>query len=81
MKYSSFVEYIVLAIVDTSGKVQIEEVEDQEQGVVTCYVHVDPADVGKVIGRNGKVITAIRQIVSAIASKKQQKAFVKVVTE
>jgi predicted RNA-binding protein YlqC (UPF0109 family) len=37
-------------------------------------------DVGKVIGKSGRVISAIRQVVSAIASKSKEKAFVKVVT-
>lgn len=81
MNYNSFVEYIVLAIVDKPDEVRIEESYDEEQNTVTCYIYLDPTDVGKVIGRNGNVITAIRQIVSAIASKKKQKAFVKVVTE
>lgn len=81
MKYSTFVENIVTAIVDHPDKVQIDESVDQEGGVITCYIHLDPEDIGKVIGRNGNVITAIRQVTSAIASRRKEKAFVKVVTE
>lgn len=59
--------------------VQVDEEKDRD-GLV-FYVQVSPNDVGKVIGKNGRVVSAIRYLVSAAAAKDRQKAFVKIVTE
>ncbi len=79
MSYSRFVEHLVKAVVECPDEVEIEEEEDR--GTRTFFVHAAPEDVGKVIGKNGRVVTAIRCVVSAVAAKERERAFVKIVTE
>jgi uncharacterized protein len=64
-------EYIVGQIVDNPDKVDINEQEDQ--GIINFTVTVDPADMGKVIGKNGKVIRAIRNVIKISAIKQNKK--------
>ena len=79
MSYSPFVEELVKSIVSEPNSVEIDEV--LEGNTRTFNVRVAQDDVGKVIGKSGRVISAIRQVVSAIASKAKEKAYVKIVTE
>lgn len=59
--------FIVSAIVDNPDAVAIEE--QVEDGVTNLIVTVDPADMGKVIGKEGKVIRSIRNIMKIKAMK------------
>lgn len=79
MDYRPFVETLVRSVVEKPESLEIEE--ELEMGARTFYVRVDPEDVGKVIGKRGQVVSAIRCVVSAVAAKSREKAYVKVVTE
>ncbi len=79
MSYKPFVETVVKSLVEFPDQVVIEE--ELEGGVRTFFVKVNPDDVGKVIGKAGRVVSAIRCVVSAIASKSREKAYVRVVAE
>lgn len=79
MSYRPFVETLVRSVVENPDVIEIEE--EQEQGTRTFYVRVAPEDVGKVIGKTGRVVSAIRCVVSAVAAKSREKAFVKIVTD
>lgn len=79
MSYRPFVESLVKSVVENPDQIEIEE--DLEMGVRTFYVRVNPDDVGKVIGKSGRVVSAIRCVVSAVASKSREKAYVKIVTD
>ncbi len=79
MSYRPFVEKLIKEVVESPDQVEIEE--EEEDGVRTFFVRVAPDDVGKVIGKSGRVVSAIRCVVSAVAAKSQEKAFVKIVTE
>lgn len=59
--------FIVSAIVDHPDAVQIEEHE--EEGIQIYTVTVDPEDMGKVIGKEGKVIRSVRNIMKIKAMK------------
>ncbi|GIW60886.1 MAG: UPF0109 protein [Patescibacteria group bacterium] len=67
--------YIITSIVDKKDAVLIEE-EIQEDGTVTLRLHVDDADMGKVIGKEGRVIKAIRSIVRIAAIREQKKVYI-----
>ncbi len=60
--------YILQAIVDDQDAISIDEVTD-ETGLTTFNVTVAESDMGKVIGKAGKVINAIRQVVKIKAIK------------
>ncbi len=77
--YRPFVEILVKSVVEFPDELEIEE--EDEMGARTFYVHVNPEDVGKVIGKSGRVVSAIRCVVSAVAAKSREKAFVKIVTD
>jgi uncharacterized protein len=79
MSYRPFVENLVSSVVENPDEVSIEE--ELDMGVRTFYVRVNPDDVGKVIGKSGRVVSAIRCVVSAIAAKSREKAYVKIVTD
>lgn len=62
------VEYVARALVDKPDGVKVAEVQD---GNTTVYeLEVDEADVGKVIGRQGRVVRGIRALVKAAATRK-----------
>jgi predicted RNA-binding protein YlqC (UPF0109 family) len=79
MAYTELVETLVKGVVDNPDAVKVTE--DIEVGVRSFHVECDKEDVGKVIGKSGRVVSAIRCVVSAVASKERERAFVKVVTE
>ena len=62
-----FVEYIVKNLVDHPERVQILEI----QGTNTLILELscEKADIGKIIGKNGKTINAIRSLLMAVASR------------
>jgi predicted RNA-binding protein YlqC (UPF0109 family) len=69
----------VEVIVDHPEKIEIKK-EVGEQGVV-LNLEVDPEDVGSVIGKEGKTITAIRQIMRTFGLRKRAWISVKVLTQ
>ena len=74
----AFVDYIVRALVDEPGSVKIE-VEENEKEVKVININCKKADIGKIIGKNGKTIMAIRSLVTGAASRINQQVAVEVV--
>lgn len=64
-------EYIVTQIVDDPKKVEISEGEDN--GMINFAIKVAAEDMGKIIGKNGKVIRAIRNVIKISAIKQNKK--------
>jgi len=60
-------EYLVKSVVENPGEVEVEVVE--RQGSITLEVTVADGDMGRVIGRRGRVANSIRTLVRAAASK------------
>ena len=60
-------EYLVKSVVENPDEVEVEVVE--RQGAVALEVTVAEGDMGRVIGRRGRVANSIRTIVRAAASK------------
>lgn len=58
---------IVKSIVDHPGQVKIKE--EKEEGMVSLKLNLAPEDMGKVIGKKGKIIKAIRTLVRIPAIK------------
>ena len=73
----ALVEYLITSLVEHPDDVRIEK---REAGESTTYdVTVHPDDTGKVIGRQGRVIKAIRVLVRAASSAEGADATVEVV--
>jgi predicted RNA-binding protein YlqC (UPF0109 family) len=60
------VKSIVTSLVDEPDQVQVEG--SQEDDTLTIEIHVAPDDAGKVIGRQGRIIKAIRTLTRAASS-------------
>ena len=69
------VEYIVKSLVEDKDAVKITELEEENQ--ITIHVEVAENDMGRVIGRGGKIASSIRSIIKSISSKNSKKVFVK----
>jgi uncharacterized protein len=62
------VEYVARALVDKPNAVKVDDVQD---GNTTVYeLEVDEEDIGKVIGRQGRVVRGLRALVKAAATRK-----------
>jgi predicted RNA-binding protein YlqC (UPF0109 family) len=62
------VEYVAKTLVDKPEAVKVAEVQD---GNTTVYeLEVDEGDIGKVIGRQGRVVRGLRALVKAAATRK-----------
>jgi uncharacterized protein len=70
-------EYLARQLVDEPDAVRVETVEDE--GAVVLRLHVAPDDVGKVIGRQGRLARALRGIVRAGASRPHQRVLLEIV--
>jgi len=66
-----FLEFLAKHLVDNPEGVKIEETEND--GRILLKLYVDEDEIGKIIGKEGKNVKAIRVLLSAIAAKKRVK--------
>ena len=64
----------VLLVVDKKDKVIIEA--EENQGIINLTISVDSEDMGKIIGKEGKVIKAIRNVMRIPAMKQDKKIYI-----
>lgn len=67
-------DFIVKSIVEKDDKVNIDEQE--QSGIVNFTITVDKDDMGKIIGKNGRVIKAIRNVMKIPAIKNDKKIYI-----
>ena len=70
------VEVIAKALVDNPDEVGVTETQKDEETVIELKVAA--ADMGKVIGKQGRIAKAIRSVVKAAASKEDKKVIVEI---
>ena len=70
------VEVIAKALVDNPDEVVVTETQKDEEIVIELTVAA--ADMGKVIGKQGRIAKAIRSVVKAAASKEDKKVIVEI---
>ena len=73
----NLIRYIVEQLVDEKEAIVIEENNESEK-VVVVNIKVVKGDIGKVIGRNGKVAASIRTIVKSASAKSGKRYIVKI---
>lgn len=76
MANKELVEYIVKALVDDPDGVEIREIDGEKSTIIELRVSKD--DVGKVIGKHGRIAMAIRTINSAAATKSGRKVVLEI---
>ena len=70
------VEVIAKALVNNPDEVVVTETEKERETVLE--LKVAPSDMGKVIGKQGRIAKAIRTVVRAAATKKEMKVVVEI---
>ena len=71
------VEFIAKALVDNPDMVEVNEVEGSQSLIIE--LKVAPDDMGKVIGKQGRIAKAIRTVVKAAATKDNKRVIVEII--
>jgi predicted RNA-binding protein YlqC (UPF0109 family) len=71
------VEHVTRSIADEPDAVDVEMIE--RRGEVTILVHADKSDMGRLIGRRGRVVQALRQVTRAAGAAEGIRASVDIV--
>ena len=70
-------EIIAKSLVDYPEQVDVKEINNEDQ-TVTLELRVAESDMGKVIGKQGRIAKAIRTVVKAAASRENKKVAVEI---
>lgn len=62
-----FVEYVAKSLVDEPENVEVQVIEGEKSTILELRVAAD--DIGKVIGKNGRIAKAVRTLLNATSSK------------
>ena len=71
------VEVIAKALVENPDEVVVTQKEEGKN--ITVELHVAPSDMGKVIGKEGRIAKAIRSVVKAASSKDNKRVDVEII--
>ncbi len=69
--------YLVRTLVDEPGEVSVESFEEDD-GTLILELQVAEEDTGKVIGRGGRTVAALRTVIKAAAVKQERRVLVDV---
>ena len=70
-------EYIAKSLVDCPDDVYVTEEDDN--GTLVLQLHVGESDMGKVIGKQGRIAKSIRSVMKAAASRDNKRVVVEIV--
>lgn len=73
----ALIEYLARELVDEPEHVEVTEVPGEES--TTFEVRVAPNDLGKVIGKQGRIANALRTVAKAAAMKNKRKVYVEII--
>lgn len=77
VELSSLVSYMASHLVDQPELVKVKQIDADDS--VILEIRVAPDDMGKVIGRHGRVARALRTVTKAIAVRQGKRAMVEIV--
>lgn len=69
---------IAQGLVENKDEVEIKKDEPNEEGVTIYHLHVAESDMGRVIGKQGRIAKSIRTIMRAAASRLDSKISVEI---
>ena len=75
----AFLEYVVKGLVEHPDEVTVRPVE--RNGLTVYELRLNPGDVGRIIGRQGMTINAIRSLLTAGSAKKSLRCLLEIVEE
>jgi predicted RNA-binding protein YlqC (UPF0109 family) len=70
------IEYVAKSLVDHPDEMSITETEDD--GVIIYQLHVAPRDIGKVIGRRGRVARSIRTLLKVASIQNHKRTVLEI---
>jgi uncharacterized protein len=73
---AEIVEYLARRLVDAPDAVRVEQIERDDATVLQLWVA--PDDVGKVIGRQGRIARALRTVVRASAARDERRLMLEI---
>ena len=73
-----FIEFIVKQMVDKPDKVIVEETTPNEK-TVELKIRVDSSDIGKIIGKQGRNVQAMRTLLTAVGAKGKHRTTLEVI--
>ena len=73
---AEIVEYLARRLVDEPNAVRVEQVDRDDATVLQLWVA--PDDVGKVIGRQGRIARALRTVVRASAARDERRVMLEI---
>ena len=73
---AEIVEYLARRLVDDPAAVRVDEVD--REGTTVLQLWVAPDDVGKVIGRQGRIARALRTVVRASAARDERRVMLEI---
>ena len=76
LELESFVDYVVKSLVDNPDEVSLSTVENSEGAII--QIRCSKEDIGKIVGKRGKTIMAIRSLVSGAAGRQRKRVSVDV---
>ncbi len=77
MNLKELVEFIAKTLVEDASQVQVRVIEAAHS--VTLELHVAPADMGRVIGKSGRIANAMRTLVRVAAMRQGKRATLEIV--
>ncbi|MBQ2392383.1 MAG: KH domain-containing protein [Clostridia bacterium] len=69
---------LAMGLVTKPEEVTVEVDEKNEDGVTVYHLHVAEEDMGRVIGKSGRIAKAIRVVMRAVASRNNEKIMVEI---
>ncbi|MBQ1211002.1 MAG: KH domain-containing protein [Clostridia bacterium] len=72
------IKVIANGLVENRDAVRVTVDAPDEEGVVVYHLHVAPEDMGRVIGKQGRIAKAIRTVVRSAATRKDEKIAVEI---
>lgn len=70
------IEYMAKSLVDDPSQVQVNEVEGEQSAILE--LRVAPADIGKVIGKQGRIAKAMRTVLAAASVRSGRRAVLEI---
>ena len=73
---AQLVEYLARRLVEKPDDVRVEE--DDQDGELVIRLRVDPDDIGRVIGRGGRIARALRTVVRACGAREDRRVLLEI---
>jgi len=74
--YKDLLEYVVKNLVTNPDKVVVSE--EEKDSKIVLHLTVDSDDMGRIIGKEGRIIRSIREIINSYGMKNSEKVLVNV---